>query len=494
MTRWIQQLLWHSLMMSGLALAYWGITAGPGRRYAAKWLYLVGVIVLVGFLVPARPVLTLRAADMPAFLQAAARDAAPAMATGGTATAPATATEGFPWRAAFALWALGAALVLAYHMVSHRRFARAVKRWRTEVTDERTLAQFQAAKASLGLQNHHIGLARCPLIRSPMLLRLDRPTVLLPQGEGPSYDLCLILQHELVHYKRRDLLCRWAMLLCMAIHWFNPVIYRLIRLVTAQCELSCDERVVAGRDMESRHRYALSILGVAANHARDCTLLTTYFYGGKDIMKKRIHSVYEPSKTRAGALLLVCALLLTGLAGTSIAAAPAAPQGEIQVALPQTPVKLDEKVDEYIVSWTPMEGIKAYHIGVYYQVGVERTAFVDLATGEPGEPLETIWCVAGGWIGPGQVTDDAGVTYEVPVGVWESLTLDGDATEADLTALINKQTEPIELNAERGADATPSGDPVEYAKKEALLSCTMVMVAVREAGEPIVQEISIPVA
>lgn len=496
MTQLTQQLLWHSLAMSAIVLAYSAVAKGMRRRYAAKWLYLAGVIVLIGFLIPFRPVVTVPTRQMPAFLQDAAVEAAAgqqaAQAGAGTTR---QAPRGFPWRLAGIAWASGMIATLLFHGIRHARFAGAVRRWCVTVQDARLLAQFEEAKRSLGIEGHDIGFARCACIHSPMLLRLGRPTVVLPEGGHVPYDLRFILLHELVHYKRRDLLVRLLMLLTIAIHWFNPAVYLLARLVTAQCEIACDEAVVRNQDMEGRHQYAMTIISVARCHARGYTLLTTYFYGGKNTMKKRINSVYEPAKTKTGALLMAVLLMLTVLAGTSIAADTAGTgTGELVFTLPEAPVKLDETLDSYVVSWAPMDGIKEYHLGVYYQLQVEETTMSNALTGEMSEPMTELWIMSGGWIGPKTIADGDGKIYKVPMGIWESETLPGDATQADISALINKHTEAIELYP-KPADETIEWDmPTEYAKKEALLGCTMVITAVRDSGEPIVQEVAIPVA
>ncbi|MDL2319335.1 M56 family metallopeptidase [Eubacteriales bacterium OttesenSCG-928-A19] len=483
MTQWTQQLLWHSLAMSCVVLAYYAATASLRKRYATKWFYLLGVILLVGFLIPFRPVITVEMERMPAFMQAAVTQEASGQAAVQIMPGPLSQTgQGSPWTIAFFVWAFGALATLAYHGIKHLRFVRAVRRWYVPVTDARLLARFEEAKRSLGLEGRDIGFGLCACVHSPMLLQLERPTVVLPEGGWTAYDPRFILLHELVHYKRKDLLCKRIMLLSMAIHWFNPAIYLLVRLVTVQCEISCDERVVEGQDIEGRHQYAMSIINVARCHSKGYTLLTTYFNGGKTTMKKRISSVYEPAKARVGALLLVFTLLMTLLAGTSIAADPS----EFTYTLPEAPIRLDEKVDAYVVSWAPMDGIKEYHVGAYYSLRIEETSFRNPLTDEMSEPTDELWIMTGGWVGANKIKDGAGKEYDVEMGIWESVTLPGDATEVDIGELINKQLEPIEID--------PDATPVEYAKKEALLSFTMVITAVPESGEPIVTSVELPVA
>lgn len=195
-------------------------------------------------------------------------------------------------------------------------------------------------------------------------------------------------------------------------------------------------------------------------------------------MKKRIDSIYDQPKSKTGVLLLACVLLVTLLAGTSIAA-DTADGGPIRFTLPEAPIKFGETVSSYAVSWEPLEGIKEYHVGMYFEFRTE-------GWGTDPEKTNEIRIVADGWMGGGTVADNDGVTYNVDFGCWGSITLDGGAAEVDLSDLVNKQLDPIlYTDPETKAEAE--------LKREGLLGCTLVMVAVRESGEPICMQIELPV-
>lgn len=460
MTQWMHLLLRHSLAMAAVVLVYHAAAVLLRRRYAARWFYLVGMLLLAGFLIPFRPVLTVAALKAPAFLSEAIHQAAQPMAADPIMDTGTGALSTRLWAALGMGWAIGATGTLLLYGIRHIRFVRGVRRWCTQVRDPQLLAQFESAKEALSLRGRDIGLAHCACIRSPMLLWLHKPMVLLPEGAA-AYDVRLILRHELIHLRRHDLLGRVLMLLATAMHWFNPAIYLLVRLVTLQCEISCDDMAVKGQDMEGRHRYAMSIIDAARCRSGGNTLLTTYFYGGKNTMKKRIASVYEPQKTKMGVLLLVCALLMTLLAGTTLAV-----EGEAAVdfTLPEAAIQSGEALDSYVVSWPAIEGAKAYRIGLYMQV--------------KNADGEAYYHVAEGYIGSGMVEDGAGTVYGVDDAVWQSIELEGTATEVDLAKLIN-------THLTFGSESSALVD---------LLSCTMTMVVAMEDGAPIKLDISLPVA
>ncbi|HHY23836.1 MAG TPA: M56 family metallopeptidase [Clostridiaceae bacterium] len=66
-----------------------------------------------------------------------------------------------------------------------------------------------------------------PKIKSPMLVGLRRPMILLPISNVQEIDLKLVLTHELMHLKRKDLCVKMLALLAETLHWFNPFVHVL---------------------------------------------------------------------------------------------------------------------------------------------------------------------------------------------------------------------------------------------------------------------------
>ena len=90
----------------------------------------------------------------------------------------------------------------------------------------------------------------CRKIISPMITGLFRPTLLLPHEEYANTDLTVILHHELVHYRRNDLWFKLLLIFANALHWFNPLIYIMVREANKDIEISCDEEVLKGADLQ----------------------------------------------------------------------------------------------------------------------------------------------------------------------------------------------------------------------------------------------------
>jgi len=153
--------------------------------------------------------------------------------------------------------------VLAWNAAAHLRFLRYLRRWAAPVSDGEAIAAYNRLGDLLGL-NRRPRLLACRGLRAPMLAGTLRPAVLLPQEPIVGEELALSLLHELTHYRRRDV---WRKLLAVwvnALHWFNPLMWRMVRLMERDAELACDEEALRRLPPESRSAYGQTILNAAA--------------------------------------------------------------------------------------------------------------------------------------------------------------------------------------------------------------------------------------
>ncbi|WP_242835390.1 M56 family metallopeptidase [Desulfitobacterium sp. PCE1] len=222
------------------------------------------------------------------------------------------------WQIAAAVWLAGMIAFLVYHTVKHYRFMKMTKRWCETITDEQILSLFQNLKAELGISKQ-INLYQCLSIGTPMLIGFFQPKILLPTTKFPKDELRFILNHELVHYKRKDLWYRCLVLSAKAIHWFNPLVYLMAKAIDALCEMSCDAEVVRSIDVDMRQQYSEAIIGVVQYQSKVKTALSTSFYGGKKGMKERISLIMDAGKKRVGVIIAYAILLLTLSTGVAFA-------------------------------------------------------------------------------------------------------------------------------------------------------------------------------
>ncbi|MCI9402607.1 MAG: peptidoglycan DD-metalloendopeptidase family protein [Oscillospiraceae bacterium] len=169
---------------------------------------------------------------------------------------------------------------------------------------------------ALELGLFEVDFYQCKTISGPMTLGLFHPVVLLPEeGTAPA-----ALRHELYHIKRRDVAYKALLLLTCALHWFNPLVWRMARQADRDVEACCDAAVVAGQDRGYRRAYGELLLTSAAGER--ATPFTTHFGGGKEQMKSRLTQLFRPGKRSRA---LVCCLLAAALLLSSLVACQKAP-------------------------------------------------------------------------------------------------------------------------------------------------------------------------
>lgn len=101
-------------------------------------------------------------------------------------------------------------------------------------------------------------------VSAPFLLGYFRPRIYLPVGLSAG-DLEHILAHERAHIRRLDNWIKLLGFLCVAVHWFNPLVWAAYSLLCRDMEMACDEAVVRDMAMEDRKAYSQALVNCAAN-------------------------------------------------------------------------------------------------------------------------------------------------------------------------------------------------------------------------------------
>lgn len=138
-------------------------------------------------------------------------------------------------------------------------------------------------------------------VRSPAVYGIFQPRILIP-ADMAERDLGPILAHERAHIRRRDNLWRLLAVTTACLHWFNPVVWLLLRAFLRETELACDESAISRMDAPSRRAYAHALVGAAASRQA----LASPFGGGP--LKSRIAAICSFRRLTAGSLAAFLAL------------------------------------------------------------------------------------------------------------------------------------------------------------------------------------------
>lgn len=203
----------------------------------------------------------------------------------------------------------GAAAFLLYQGVSYALFHRTVRRWKRDVSRADYASLLSDTARDLGVSAPEMIV--CEAISTPAVTGLLRPRLLLPHEHYDVQELRYILRHELCHLKRRDMLLKLVLLAANAMHWFNPVVYLMLRQADEDIELACDSAATDGLELPERAAYSRTLLAAVQSSVRALPA-TTCFGGTVERLKRRITNVLGAQKKRGfGVVALVLALTLT---------------------------------------------------------------------------------------------------------------------------------------------------------------------------------------
>lgn len=157
---------------------------------------------------------------------------------------------------------------------------------------------------------------------SPCLFGLFRPAVYLtPAAMESGEGLRHVLAHEETHGRHGDPL--WSLLrsVCLAVYWFDPLVWWAAAAAREDCELACDESALRRLGEGERIPYGQTLLRlIPLQKLSGGMLLTaTTMTSDKKRMTERITRIAENRKMRAAALCAalavtaaVCAVTFTG--------------------------------------------------------------------------------------------------------------------------------------------------------------------------------------
>ena len=239
-------------------------------------------------------------------------------------------------RNAFLLaWLAGSVLTGAFLLAVNLRFDHRLKK------DRRTVGQYRGRWVFV-----MEGLS------TPCLFGLFRPGIYLTPGLGED-EKPHVLAHEYAHFRQGDHI--WAALrgVCLALHWYNPLVWLAAYLSRRDCELSCDEGAVRLLGEENRADYGRTLVGLVSRRttAADLACCATTMTGGKSALKERIALLVKHPRTTAVMAVLVAAACAVFAActftGAAMAAEPEADPGEpVQTEQEPADEPAPEPVDE----------------------------------------------------------------------------------------------------------------------------------------------------
>ena len=201
-------------------------------------------------------------------------------------------------------WAVGMILFIGISMVKYLKYRRLLLR-----------------------QAQHYPYAGCPIpmvisgtAHTPMLIGIIKPVIVIPQVQLRDEELKVILEHEMVHFRRKDLVYKMVGFIANVVHWYNPAAYALNKQLNMLCELSCDEKMASEMNAVDRKFYGetiLQMLHYGAEHrslAGSLMFATNLCSSPKDIKMRLINMMNTKKISKHAAILsLIVGVFVAGI-------------------------------------------------------------------------------------------------------------------------------------------------------------------------------------
>lgn len=243
------------------------------------------------------------------------------------------------WKeAAKLIWFAGMVLIGAAFLFTNLRFRR-------EIT---------ATREPLNRREEGLPVYVTDRIDTPCLFGVGRPAIYLTYAAADDATLLRhTTAHEAVHYRHLDHI--WAVLrcLCLALHWYNPLVWLAAFLSRQDGELACDEATIARLGEEERAEYGRTLIGMTCRKKANVLITATTMNSGRRSLRERILLIAKKPKMAAYTLLIVILMAAVAVGCTFTGAR----QDRLD-ALEELPVFLEEYCYEQVKDRMDREDVR----------------------------------------------------------------------------------------------------------------------------------------
>lgn len=137
----------------------------------------------------------------------------------------------------FIVWLVGALIAITRYFVRSRKLHEYLKGY--VPVDNLSIKRIYD-EMQVHIHRKHVTIVQNDLFQSPITVGIFRPVIVMPFGDFTDSQIRIMLMHEITHINRRDLLWKWIAYLCKFVHWYNPVMYMIVKELDFHQEVECD--------------------------------------------------------------------------------------------------------------------------------------------------------------------------------------------------------------------------------------------------------------
>ena len=215
------------------------------------------------------------------------------------------------------IWIAGMVLLGLWFVATNLQFSRKLKNSRVYLGTAGELLEKASLESALTSKGNLIPVYQTQLVETPCLYGLIVPSIYLTE-EVLEEKACLrhVLEHESTHYHHMDYIWSVLRVVCLMLHWYNPLVWCAAFLSRNDAELACDEATIHRLGEMERAAYGRTLIGLTCEKRPAVLITATTMTGSGKSIKERIALIAKKPKMAVLTLVVVVALTLLAVVWT----------------------------------------------------------------------------------------------------------------------------------------------------------------------------------
>lgn len=169
-----------------------------------------------------------------------------------------------------------------------------IQRTTSNLKNKDILRLLEECKQHLNISRELI-VGESPLVKSPMMFGLHKAYVIFPIHFSEwltMNDIKYVMLHELSHFKNKDNVTNYLIVIFQLLYWFNPLVWFAFKEMRLDREISCDMDVLKSLDEQSYAEYGNTIINfVDKVSSQKHFVFANQMASSKEQLKKRIQKI-----------------------------------------------------------------------------------------------------------------------------------------------------------------------------------------------------------
>ena len=192
----------------------------------------------------------------------------------------------------FLIWIMGVMImsVLTLHSLN---YVRSIKRSALPLQNQQVKTIYYNCLKELKI-SYPVSVYSTAFLKSPVLIGIIHPRIYIPIhliSELNPDDMRFMLLHELQHYRHKDTLIGFLMVISNILYWFNPFIWYALKEIHCDRELACDSAVLQMISTDEYQAYGMTLINFAEKLSSFSSPLAVGMSGNFRQMKRRILNI-----------------------------------------------------------------------------------------------------------------------------------------------------------------------------------------------------------